>query len=81
MYLLENVCRGPLDIPGWGDPYGAYWGHGETPMYLYACINDLFIAYDAAVRLFFACMMQRSCGMRPTLDIRISESETKKRGE
>ena len=29
MYLMECVCRGPLDKAGWGNPYGFYWGHAE----------------------------------------------------
>jgi len=29
MYLMECVCRGPLDRRGWGSEYGYYWGHAE----------------------------------------------------
>ena len=46
MYLMECVCRGPLDKKGWGDPYGFYWGHAEQwlPEYTnhsYIRIRDL----------------------------------------
>jgi len=26
---MECINRGPLDKPGWGTPYGFYWGHAE----------------------------------------------------
>eukprot|EP00040_Diaphanoeca_grandis_P015097 m.76873 g.76873 ORF g.76873 m.76873 type:complete len:405 (-) comp24947_c0_seq1:283-1497(-) len=29
MYLMESVCTGPLDTPGWKNKYGYYWGHAE----------------------------------------------------
>merc|ERR1711988_1539524 len=29
MYLMECVCKGPLDRPGWGNRFGYYWGHAE----------------------------------------------------
>ena len=46
MYLMECVCRGPLDRPGWGSQYGFYWGHAEQwlPEYTnhsYIRIRDL----------------------------------------
>lgn len=46
MYLMECICRGPLDRPGWGTIYGSYWGHAELwqPLYKnhsYIRIRDL----------------------------------------